>query len=78
MLGPAGLRPVFEVNQLSVEQNEYGTISLIIVKIVDGLLVAGTDNTTSRFMQPIQKEFEIGNICIGSKLSFAGCEIEQD
>lgn len=51
---------------------------MIITKILDDLLVSGSEHAINLFMQSLQEEFEIGKIRVVKTLSFAGCDIEQD
>lgn len=67
---------VFGDEQLFVRRGQDVKIQLIIAKVVDDFLLAGTESQIQLFFGCIQKEFKLGASKIGRDLKFLGCAIK--
>lgn len=74
----AGLSQAFGVSQLFVQRGENGLVSLLVAKTVDDFLIAGQPQDIESFIKALSARFVVGNIEVGPRFTFNGCEIERD
>ncbi|CAN8072610.1 unnamed protein product [Agarophyton chilense] len=78
MIGTTEHQRLYGVTQLFTKKNKDGSITLIIAKIVDDLLVAGREGYICIFTDTLEDEFEVGKVRVEAVLNFAGCDIIKD
>ena len=61
-----------------VRRDKKGAITLLVAKVTDDFIYAGTVERTTKFIEDMGKRFSIGKAMIDEKFFFNGCEIEQD
>lgn len=72
-----GFQRLSGVSQLYIKRKENGTISLLLGKLTDDLLIAGARGDMENFAIAIKARFLIGKVVIDDTIMFNGCTINQ-
>lgn len=73
-----GMETVTGVSQLFIKRGAEGNIQMIMAKITDDLLFAGSKERMGQFVESIQARFSISKIIVDGPIDFNGCRITQD
>lgn len=65
-------------SQLFLKRRKDSSIQLILAKITDDLLIAGTTNEMEEFVARISGRFDVSKTIIDAPINFNGCRISQD
>lgn len=77
MLTYGALECILSIGQLYVKHKEEKLI-LIVAKLTDDFLMAGSEERMKHFIATIGKQFVIWKSVLEQKILFSGCEMEQD
>lgn len=66
------------ISQLYLKRDQSTNITLLLAKLTDDLLIAGSEQDMHNFATSIQKRFKIGKVVINANILFNGCEISQN
>lgn len=77
MINTAGLHRVSAVDQLLVERNDNGDITLLLAKVTDDLLMVGQKEEQEKFTDERSKRFPISKAFIDEPIILNGCNIHQ-
>ena len=69
---------VHGVSQLYIKRGQEGSIMLMIAKLTDDLLMAGTKVAMRQFADLISKRFTISKVILQGEIKFNGCSILRD
>lgn len=73
LLAPNGMRRVTGINLLFTKKDAGGIIKLIVAKVIDDFLIAGTAEDIKLFMKYLSTEFDVVKtaigVCLGSMSS---------
>lgn len=68
---------VLGVEQLFYKKGEDGKINILVAKVVDDFLIAGTTEAIDSFLEALGQHVKIGHIGRSDKLKFLGCCVTQ-
>ena len=74
----AGCELVASLSQLYVKRNKSGEIILLVAKLTDDLLLAGTHNELRAFTEQISARFKISKTITTGEIKFNGCTITKN
>lgn len=72
------MKTITGVSQIFVKRKPNGSIQLLLAKITDDLLFAGTMQDMNEFVEKISARFKISKAIIDAPIDFNGCRITQD
>ena len=78
MLDNAKLDRVVGVSQLYVKRIKNGHITLLVAKVTDDVLIAGSNESIRRFAGELKQDFKVSRITIDEPFFFNGSYVEQD
>ena len=65
------------LSQIFTKRDKNGHITVMLTKVIDDFLVAGSVSDISSFVQSAKQQFEIGCVVIDDNIKYNGTEIEQ-
>lgn len=77
LLSDANFERVFGVSQIFVKRSSDGGIVMLMAKVTDDLLMAGSVEDIKEFVELIGKRFPISKAIIDNRIKFNGSEITQ-
>lgn len=77
MLHDGGLQRVFGISQLFIRRATDGSVVLLVAKVTDDFLLAGSLAEMEAFVDRLKRRFVVGKVVINDKVNFDGCELEQ-
>lgn len=78
MVGTFGMERVPGMDLLFIKRKTDGTISLLVAKVVDDLLISGPIDEIKHLFERRNKSFTLGATCVNNYLKFLGCNIQID
>lgn len=75
MIDTAGFQRVFGVPQLFSRRDSAGDIILLVAKVTDDILMAGTKEAMQQFSEEISSRFTVSKTIIDAPVKFNGCDI---
>lgn len=78
MTQEAGFGRVFGVPQLFVRRDAGGRVILLLAKVTDDMLIAGSTAEVKAFITQISGRFPISKAIVNDEIKFNGCDISQD
>lgn len=66
------------ISQLFLKRAEDGSISMLLAKVTDDLLISGKTDVLKNFLQQLTKKFKVSKSILDSQIDFNGCRITQD
>lgn len=61
-----------------LKRDATGDIQLGTAKLVDEILVTGTESNIALFMQHLPDKLEVGKVQVGNLITFGGCDVIED
>lgn len=77
MLTEARLERIPGISQLYLKREASGSIVLVVAKVTDDLLIAGSVDGIRALITQLKNRFTISKSIINDKMTFNGCTIEQ-
>lgn len=77
LLNDAGFERIYGVSQLFVERDRSGTITMLVSKVTDDILMGGSTQHMEVFAARIKKRFEISKVIVDGIIHFNGCILTQ-
>jgi len=66
------------MSQIFVQRYRSGSIRLLVVKVIDDFLIAGSVNDINAFVQKSKQQFEIGCVVVDRNIKYNGAEITKN
>lgn len=78
MLTTGKLLRIRGISQLYLQRDDTGKIILLVAKVTDDFLIAGSVQHMKEFTDELKKRFVVGKVVINEPFIFNGCHISQD
>lgn len=78
MLTTGRLLRIRGISQLFLKRNASGKIILLVAKVTDDFLIAGSLEQMKQFTDELQQRFVVGKVVINEPFIFNGCHISQN
>lgn len=78
LIEEARFERVCGISQFFVKRNTEGKIIMILAKVTDDMLIAGSIEEIKNFITQVEKRFPISKSIINDDIKFNGCDITQD
>lgn len=78
LLSICGFERVQGASQLYILRNEDGTIIMLLAKVTDDMLMAGSPTTMNEFISKLEQEFTLSKAIVNGPVIYNGCRITQD
>eukprot|EP00177_Eucheuma_denticulatum_P007832 GFKZ01014258.1.p1 GENE.GFKZ01014258.1~~GFKZ01014258.1.p1 ORF type:complete len:1202 (-),score=97.36 GFKZ01014258.1:1881-5486(-) len=76
MLTDGKMQRVHGLSQLFIRRDKTGGIILLVAKLSDDFLMAGSQSALHEFSDSIHRRFEVGKLVKGPAYQFGGCDIK--
>lgn len=78
LTGEAGLERVPGISQMFIRRGKGGEIKLMVSKVTDDILMAGSAHDLRQFASTMAQEYKLSKVVIDDEIQFNGCTIRKE